>query len=371
MTTNAYTLTEAVSGLAYGFTTGATTGTSGLGTTPWQTDIEATLEALAVATYEGSTYGSTANYIQMGKVGFGTTSPDSELDVQGADDVYIEVEATGANSDAGFQMQNDAQTWQFRLQGGNNDIFSLIDIGNFKFPFRIEPGASLRDNQIYLANDGHTGFGTDSPAASIDNRGTFRSGTTANYSEFEADGTLKFNGTATVWDDLRTPVNNLKVPASKNPEWGAFNGGQALYFSDQAVEGNQEEVYFTLQMPHSWKAGSTKLGPHIHVSTTGAANGDAMRWGFVYSWANIGSTFPAGTTSYVTDSGFGGSGGDHRFVAFPNISGAGKTISSILQCRLFRASASTEDTSAGDGILLEFDMHYEIDTVGSRATTVK
>lgn len=367
MTTNAYAVVESVSGLVKGFTTGATTGTSGLGTTPWQTDIEATLNALAKATYQGSTWGSTDTFNVPGKldvastayfasnVGIGTTSaPTSPLSFAAA----VGDKITLFNGLA------------FGFGVGTNLLEMYTHSVAADIAFGYDSSGTLMPRAFLDNGNGNFGVGTITPAARFDNRGTLRSGTTANYSEFEADGTLKFNGTATVWDDLRTPVQNLIVPATKNPAWGAFNGGQALFFDATTVAGNQEEVYFSLQMPHSWKEGSTSLVPHVHVSSTGVSNGDQVRWGLVYSWANIHSIFAAPTTVFAMQTAMGADD-YHLQATFPAISGAGKTISSILMCKLYRNGASTLDTMAGDAILLEFDMHYEIDTVGSRGPSTK
>lgn len=365
MTTNAYAVVESVSGLVKGFTTGATTGTSGLGTTPWQTDIEATLNALAKATYQGSTWGSTDTFNVPGKldvastayfasnVGIGTTSaPTSPLSFAAAECDKI----TLFNGLA------------FGFGVGTNLLEMYTHSVAADIAFGYDSSGTLVPRAFLDNGNGNFGVGTITPAARFDNRGTLRSGTTANYSEFEADGTLKFNGTATVWDDLRTPVQNLIVPATKNPAWGAFNGGQALFFDATTVAGNQEEVYFSLQMPHSWKEGSTSLVPHVHVSSTAGSPGNT-RWALAYTWANIGSTFQAPTTVFAIQPDMDTL--KHTVADFTAISGAGKTIGSMLICKLYRNGASTLDTYPEDAVLLEFDMHYEIDTVGSRATTAK
>jgi len=55
--------------------------------------------------------------------------------------------------------------------------------------------------------------------------------------------------------------------------------------------------------------------------------------------------------------------------SFSAISGTGKTISSMLICRLFRDVS--EDDYNNDAAFLEFDIHYEINSVGSKTETVK
>ena len=52
------------------------------------------------------------------------------------------------------------------------------------------------------------------------------------------------------------------------------------------------------------------------------------------------------------------------------IDGSGHTISSVLLCRIKRVAADT-DNYAGGVAILDFDVHYEIDTVGSREILTK
>ena len=52
------------------------------------------------------------------------------------------------------------------------------------------------------------------------------------------------------------------------------------------------------------------------------------------------------------------------------IDGTGHTISSILICRIKRVAAQTDNYASGIAIL-DFDIHYEIDTIGSRQELVK
>ncbi len=64
----------------------------------------------------------------------------------------------------------------------------------------------------------------------------------------------------------------------------------------------------------------------------------------------------------------------HQMASFDTISPpreAAENVSSILVCRLYRYASDTLDTYAGLAALLEFDLHYEIDTIGSKTETSK
>lgn len=188
-----------------------------------------------------------------------------------------------------------------------------------------------------------------------------------NYTAVEADGTLEFNGDATVWDDLRIPGLSVKLGASA-PDLVAFLGAgnlKAYAFDGGATS---EEVHFTIQLPHSYKEG-TDITPHVHWSPT-TANAGNVQWFLEYSWANIDATFPAVTTINVIDAA-SGTAWDHQMGVMSAITGTSKTISSMLVCRLYRDPTGGSDTYGDDASLLEIDFHFEMDTVGSRTVSAK
>lgn len=194
------------------------------------------------------------------------------------------------------------------------------------------------------------------------------------YVEVEADGTLEFNGTATAWEDLRVPVSAVRVPGAKAPTWTAYSASQLLGFSYQAVAGNEEEIYFVAQVPHSYKEGSN-ITPHVHwvPNEDTVDDPEVVRWGLEYEWINMDGTF-AGTTTIYAEESMTDRADDHIRTDFSAITGTGKTMSSMIVCRLFRNSSHENDTydnGTALALLLETDFHFEQDTVGSRAILTK
>lgn len=205
---------------------------------------------------------------------------------------------------------------------------------------------------------------------------TFGDGGTTDYSQFEADGTLEFNGAATVWGDYVTPLGpNNWNGVSNNPTLTKLfddgSGSQGVYgfvFSDG------DEALITIQMPHDWKEGST-IQPHIHfMCRTDVTPADNFGIEFEYNWANLGDDFAANSTKTKVDISTGvNTNNNHRLeanVTVAGIDGTGKTISSILLCRIKRVAADSDNYLGGVAIL-DFDVHYEIDTIGSRQELVK
>ena len=191
----------------------------------------------------------------------------------------------------------------------------------------------------------------------------------SDYSEFEEDGTLKFNGAATVWDDLRVPAQNTKLnPLKSEPAFESLIDGVYCYKFD-ATNADDESVHFVAQMPHSYKEGSD-IYPHLHWTPDSTDTGNVY-WSFEYTIANIGSTIGSTTTDEVLDAA-DGTALKHQLVEFSTIDGTGLTISHMIICRLTRRSTSqATDTFTGNAGFLEFDFHFEKDTAGSREEFTK
>lgn len=171
------------------------------------------------------------------------------------------------------------------------------------------------------------------------------------------------------WEDLRVPVNSVKVGATKVPTLTSYKGGHVYAFADQAIEGNEEQVTFVCQIPHAYKQGSS-IYPHVHWVGQDNTAGN-VRWKLTYSWANINSAFPAESTIYI-DGANSTTTDNHNKTEFAAIVGTGKTISSMLICSLTRNSSHVNDTFTGkSAYLLEFDFHVEMDDIGSNTELVK
>jgi hypothetical protein len=200
----------------------------------------------------------------------------------------------------------------------------------------------------------------------------------------ESDGTVRLDNNATVWNDLMVYPDATNRGGSNAPVWG---GSGASAFKKNAGGTSQgvflwmfsatteQEVYFTIQIPHSYKLSST-LYPHVHWTTaTGTPTGTNVTWGLEYTVISIAGNFPTTTTltanSVIAAVGTPSGTGQHLITALGTISGSGLGISSIIICRLYRAAADVNDTFANEVGLLGFDIHFESDTQGSRSEYTK
>jgi hypothetical protein len=196
----------------------------------------------------------------------------------------------------------------------------------------------------------------------------------SNYLEIDTStGNLRLVGNATAWDDFRIEASIVK-PGATAPNWKAFGPSgniQALMFEAS----HHDEAQFELQMPHDWLLGS-KIYPHVHWTPVNTTAGNVV-WELEYIWANIGDAFGAPSNLASDATAAGGVAWAHKLTYLKDgsgnnyIDGAGKTLSSMLLCRLHRNSNSGSDTLNQDVAFLEVDFHYQIDGFGSDEELVK
>jgi hypothetical protein len=205
----------------------------------------------------------------------------------------------------------------------------------------------------------------------------------AHYTTFETDGTMVMNGNATVWEDLRIEPT-ARTTGSFAPTFekyvddsGGTSRGVYLYSFDDAASNAEKEVFFSMQMPHSWAA--TPISLHVHWVGTHNDTVAAPRWGLEYAWRSIGGTFTDSVIIYTVDKypvDANVTALKHYLSEFVDLnpSTTANGISSILVGRLFRNSSDAADTYNVSGNkcgLLYIDAHYEANTLGSREELTK
>lgn len=209
------------------------------------------------------------------------------------------------------------------------------------------------------------------------------SGASTHYTGFESDGTLVMHGNATVWEDLRVEPT-VRGTGQNNPAFEKYldnstNNSIGVYlysFPDEAAN-SENEVYFSMQMPHQWA--STPIYIHVHWIGSTSDTTAAPRWGLEYAWVNIGGTYTDSTiiyavTKFPVDADV--TALKHYLTQFAAIdpSTTANGLSSVLIGRLFRNSSDAADTYNVGGNkcgLLYIDAHYEADTLGSRSELAK
>lgn len=216
----------------------------------------------------------------------------------------------------------------------------------------------------------------------VSSNGTTTIGDGSNQVKFDPSGHLSLEGSATNFNDITVPPFSTYTSGSNAPLFSAMKnngsgsrGVQTFTFQDVSAS-YEQEVFFSIQMPHNWKEG-TVIYPHVHWSPQTNTSG-AVVWGFEYSWVDYNSTTPVAfpNTSIITATSAAVTGSDvdkHLIAGFSSLtpSGSQGKISSILMCRLFRNSSNASDNYTGNAALLSFDIHYELDGMGSNTLYVK
>ena len=197
---------------------------------------------------------------------------------------------------------------------------------------------------------------------------------TAYFNSIVTSGVADLRFTKTQgWEDLRVPLNAVKLGGSKDPTFSKVNddglGSQGV-FAYVFSNSQEQEVYFQVQIPHSWKLEDV-LYPHVHWSPADSTTG-TVRWGLEYSWANLNAVYSATTIITGDEVVSADSTKKHLLTEIGSgIDGSAISgVSSMLDCRLFRDVSVSGNLAAGVA-LKEFDFHYEIDTVGSYSQYVK
>ena len=177
------------------------------------------------------------------------------------------------------------------------------------------------------------------------------------------------------WEDIRVAVFEAIPGGANDPDLAQFkdNGagstGVYTYWFDATSE---EELFFTVQIPHDYKEG-TDIYAHVHwVPKSNGVFGQDVSWGLEYTVANSNGVFGNTTIIYGDDNRQGDlvlDAGRHYETNIGSISGASLTLSAMLVCRIFRdaTGAGGTDDYTDDAGLLEIDFHYQKDAIGSDA----
>lgn len=172
---------------------------------------------------------------------------------------------------------------------------------------------------------------------------------------------LRLNDSA--WDDLRFPANAINPPgAAADPTRNTSTG--MLEFSGSA----DNVIAGIAQMPHAWKAGTT-IYPHLHLRFP-TANTNTSRWRLDYDVASSSVDFTNNYGTYTSLTAVSQVNPNNAkaegMLSLGTIGMAGFGESSVIMWKLTRLAASDDlDTDTSAVVLLEFDIHYEINKLGS------
>lgn len=169
---------------------------------------------------------------------------------------------------------------------------------------------------------------------------------------------------AGVWEDLRFPASGINPPGGASDPARDTDDGR-LVFAAAATN----IIAIQAQMPHAWREGSA-IRPHIHWSPTNTNTGNVL-WRLQYKVASANEAFPGEWSTADVLAAGSGTTDMHQLAAFAEIPMTGKKVSSMILLLLSRIGGDVTDTYNADAKLNEFDIHYQVDALGSEAEYVK
>jgi hypothetical protein len=174
-------------------------------------------------------------------------------------------------------------------------------------------------------------------------------------------------GSATVYDDLIADITQVRVQGT----------GISLNVTENTVDYTNgadlnDYLIANYQLSHSWKMGSV-IYPHIHYQQTTAAN---PNWLISYRWQRNGqlkttdwTNLKCNTPIFTWSTGILNQIANGASITPP----ANYSISDIIQFRVIRDTGNSStlftgrDNTVNPVRLTGVDIHYEKDTIGSRA----
>lgn len=303
-----------------------------------------------------------------GNIGISKPIPAYKLDVKGTINA-TEYKLNGVTKEfSQWTLTNNKLNYKISNDYEGDSAFTIFDNPGGLNVIRI----NTLDQTIVFddaeAGDYNVGINTKTPDYILDVNGTTRFGTSSNHTSTESDGTLVFTGDATVYDDLMP--NSVSVGGgSSAPSFTVYNGGNLRAYEFIGAS-TTKDINMTFQMSHSYKEGSN-IEPHLHLYIPSASTGD-IKFTLTYTWQNVSATgVVSETVTSATYTVPATTVQQNRMISLGTVAGTGKTISSIFSCNIKRDPTDAADTFTSSVWLLGADIHYEINTIGSRTTTAK
>jgi hypothetical protein len=169
-----------------------------------------------------------------------------------------------------------------------------------------------------------------------------------------------------VWNDISAGLDASRVTGTTQTVM--VGNIRELVFSN-----NDTADFPSVELLHGYKEG-TNFEFHLHIATRGTnASAYHVRYTLEYSLAPVNGVFGATTTLDVETTIAGGTTAlTHKKIDLGAVVGAGLTIGTQVKYVLKKiASASSDAPAANNPFVLQVGLHYQVDTVGSRAETTK
>lgn len=199
--------------------------------------------------------------------------------------------------------------------------------------------------------------------------------TAGNYTQFEFDGTMVAYGLATCYrDELQSLASATLVSPAGDFE---LVQAEAAIRAEISARYPTDYVVTNHQLNHDWKLG-TNIFPHLHWWQTTA---NTPNWLIAHRWQKQGSVKTTAWTNvpWAANAFVWSAGELNQITGFGPIVppvGYGQ-VSDIVQFRIYRDYTNVSglfggaDPVAADQLMVNFDTHIQVDTLGSRQEYIK
>ena len=269
------------------------------------------------------------------RVGIGTSTPLSDLSVQGT------AARIGVYNDGG-----NIRAYPGYITGADNGAGYYYNNLNSLRVFLNSDGDS------YLTG-GNVGIGTNNP------QGKLHVGGNPNYLKVAADGELTLIGTARVKRHYLIDPSRFKMPAANFPG-ESFEGISYTLDFDEGVE---ESAYCQEHIPFRWAAG-TDIEVVVDWMHTGADAGTVV-WGIEYKSIEPGETFAIPYITITQTTAAGTAANVLLRTTFTTKIIAGNLAAEdLIAMRFYRKAGDVADTLAEDARVVNVHFHFIQDKLG-------
>jgi len=183
-----------------------------------------------------------------------------------------------------------------------------------------------------------------------------------NYSEFESDGTLVYNGDSTVWEDLNFDPLKSGGPAAQRPDDVTINN----VFHKEFTSANNQSCGDAEEIEHAAMLNQIYY-PHLHLFLKSGESAGTTGVSFTFYWElrdsgtlTTGNVVLTATSAELTNNSV-------AFTVFDSSGFAGPTgLEAQLTVALYRTAGDAEDV-----VVTSYGIHYKKDMAGSRTIATK